>query len=82
MVGKPRPQTGIDSLTESELKVVHLVAKGSTNREVAGRLYLSPHTVNSHLRSAFAKLEIRSRRELSRFINAHHDPVADEPWPN
>ena len=76
VVGKARPRTGIDSLTESELKVVHLVAAGSTNREVAERLYLSPHTVNSHLRSAFAKLEIKSRRELSRFINA------DEPWPN
>ncbi|BBZ39455.1 helix-turn-helix transcriptional regulator [Mycobacterium conspicuum] len=82
VVGKPRPQTGIDSLTDSELKVVHLVAAGSTNREVAQRLYLSPHTVNSHLRSAFAKLGIRSRRELSRLINAHHEPVADEPSPN
>jgi hypothetical protein len=38
--------------------------------------------VNSHLRNAFAKLGIRSRTELGRFINAHHDPVVDEPWPN
>ncbi len=82
VVGKPRPQTGIDSLTDSELRVVHLVAGGATNREVAQRLYLSPHTVNSHLRNAFAKLEIRSRRELSRFIIADPEPVADEPSPN
>ena len=82
VVGKPRPQTGIDSLTDSELKVADLVAAGATNREVAQRLFLSPHTVNSHLRNAFTKLGIRSRTELSRLINAHHEPVVDEPWPN
>ena len=82
VVGKPRPQRGIDSLTDSELKVAHLVAAGATNRAVAQRLFLSPHTVNSHLRNAFAKLGIRSRTELSRFIDAHHEPVVDEPWPN
>ena len=82
VVGKPRPQRGIDSLTDSELKVAHLVAAGATNRAVAQRLFLSPHTVNSHLRNAFAKLGIRSRTELSRFISAHHEPVVDEPWPN
>jgi DNA-binding CsgD family transcriptional regulator/tetratricopeptide (TPR) repeat protein len=68
VVGKPRPQTGVDSLTESELKVAHLVAAGATNRVVAQRLYLSHHTVNSHLRNVFAKLGIRSRAELSRLI--------------
>ena len=72
----------MDSLTESELKIAHLVAGGATNREVAQRLFLSPHTVNSHLRNVFAKLGIRSRTELSRFINEHHEPVVDEPWPN
>ncbi|MGO8936818.1 MAG: helix-turn-helix transcriptional regulator [Mycobacterium sp.] len=82
VVGKPRPQRGIDSLTDSELKVAHLVAAGARNRAVAQRLFLSPHTVNSHLRNAFAKLGIRSRTELSRFISAHHEPVVDEPWPN
>ena len=82
VVGKPRPQTGLDSLTESELKVAHLVAAGATNRAVAHRLFLSPHTVNSHLRNAFAKLGIRSRTELGRLVNAHLDPVVGEPSPN
>jgi len=45
--------------------VVSLVAQGATNREVAERLYLSPYTVNSHLRHVFAKLGIRSRVELA-----------------
>jgi hypothetical protein len=43
---------------------------------------LQTHTVNSHLRNAFAELGIRSRTELGRFINTHHEPVVAEPWPN
>jgi DNA-binding CsgD family transcriptional regulator len=46
--------------------VVRLVAQGATNREVAERLYISPHTVNSHLRHVFTKLGIRSRVEVAR----------------
>lgn len=53
-------------LTESEFTVVSLVVEGATNREVAEQLYLSPYTVNSHLRHVFAKLGIRSRTELVR----------------
>jgi DNA-binding CsgD family transcriptional regulator len=68
VVGKPRPQTGVDSLTDSELKVAHLVAAGATNRDVAQKLSLSPHTVNSHLRNAFGKLGIRSRAQVGRLI--------------
>jgi DNA-binding NarL/FixJ family response regulator len=52
-------------LTESEFAVVSLVSQGATNREVAERLYLSPYTVNSHLRHVFTKLGIRSRTELA-----------------
>jgi FixJ family two-component response regulator len=40
--------------------------EGLTNREVAERLFVSPHTVNSHLRHVFAKLGINSRVELAR----------------
>jgi DNA-binding CsgD family transcriptional regulator len=45
---------------------VRLVARGATNREVAEQLFVSPYTVNSHLRHVFAKLGIRSRVELAR----------------
>ncbi|MFI6498039.1 AAA family ATPase [Nonomuraea typhae] len=61
-----RARDGLGSLTEAELRVVALVAEGLTNREVAGRLYLSPHTVDSHLRSSFAKLGVSSRVQLTR----------------
>ena len=57
---------GWAALTEAELAVVRLVADGLTNREVAERLYVSPHTVNGHLRHAFEKLDINSRVALTR----------------
>ena len=61
------PETnGWAALTTSELTVARLVAEGLTNREVAERLFVSPHTVNSHLRHVFSKLGITSRVELAR----------------
>jgi len=59
-------QQGWAALTASEIAVAQLVAEGLTNREVAERLFVSPHTVNSHLRHVFAKLRINSRVELAR----------------
>lgn len=58
-------------LTSSEVRVVELVIQGLTNREVAARLYLSPHTVDSHLRHSFTKLGLRSRVELTREVFRH-----------
>jgi len=61
------PETsGWAAMTTSELAVAQLVAEGLTNREVAERLFVSPHTVNSHLRHVFSKLGINSRVELAR----------------
>jgi DNA-binding CsgD family transcriptional regulator len=60
-----RPEAGWQSLTPSERAVAELVAEGLTNREVGRRLFVSPHTVNSHLRSAFRKLGVSSRAALA-----------------
>jgi DNA-binding CsgD family transcriptional regulator len=68
LVASERPAQGWGSLTDSEQAVVQLVAEGLTNREAAERLFVSPHTVNSHLRHAFTKLGVRSRVELSRVV--------------
>jgi DNA-binding CsgD family transcriptional regulator len=66
------PETnGWAALTEAELTVARLVAEGLTNREVAERLFVSPHTVNSHLRHVFSKLGINSRVELARLSRDH-----------
>jgi transcriptional regulator of acetoin/glycerol metabolism/DNA-binding CsgD family transcriptional regulator len=65
-----RPTFGWDSLTEAEHAVTEQVAKGRTNREVAAKLFLSPHTVDSHLRHIFRKLDINSRVDLVRIATA------------
>ena len=66
-----RPQHGWASLTSGELAAVRVVAEGLTSREAAAQLYLSPDTINTHLRHAFAKLGIRSRVELARLVLSH-----------
>ncbi len=67
-VDADRPGTGWESLTPSELQVVRTIADGATNRRAAELLYVSPHTVSSHLRSAFAKLGITSRVQLAALV--------------
>jgi DNA-binding CsgD family transcriptional regulator len=68
LVSAERPEKGLAALTESELAVVRIVAEGLTNREAAEHLFVSPHTVNSHLRHAFTKLGVNSRVELARLL--------------
>jgi DNA-binding CsgD family transcriptional regulator len=55
------------SLTPQELNVARAVLQGLSNRDVASRLFLSPRTVEFHLRNIFAKLGIASRSELFQF---------------
>lgn len=69
--GTRRARTGWTSLTESELRVARLVARGNTNRQIATSLFVSPHTVDSHIRHAFAKLGVSSRVELTRWVLAN-----------
>ena len=57
-------QTGADSLTPSERRVVELAAAGGTNREIAQTLFVTEKTVETHLGRAFRKLDISSRRQL------------------
>src|SRR5215207_7562403 len=64
----PRPQAAelARVLGHRAGRVDRLVAGGATNREIAARLQLSPRTVEHHLRQIFARLEVRSRVELTR----------------
>jgi DNA-binding CsgD family transcriptional regulator len=57
--------------------VVRLVTDGLTNREVAERLYISPHTVGEHLRHVFEKLGINSRVTLTRIAAEHLEPARE-----
>src|SRR5437016_4787789 len=61
-------------LTPQELQVALTLAEGTTTREAAARLYLSPKTVEYHLRHVYDKLEIRSREELQAALMSHARP--------
>jgi DNA-binding NarL/FixJ family response regulator len=61
---RKRDASTADELTPQELQIARFVAKGATNRQVAAQLFLSPRTVDYHLRKIFRKLEISSRAEL------------------
>jgi DNA-binding NarL/FixJ family response regulator len=58
-----RPRVG---LTRREREIVALMARGSTNGEIAGRLHLSPHTVKDHASALYRKLGVRNRAEAVR----------------
>jgi DNA-binding CsgD family transcriptional regulator/tetratricopeptide (TPR) repeat protein len=61
-----RDEASLTELTLQERQVTALVGEGATNKEVAAQLFLSPRTVEYHLRNVFAKLQISSRSELAR----------------
>ncbi len=57
-----------DGLSEREVEVVNLVARGDTNREIAETLVIAENTVKVHLRNVYGKLNLRNRQELTAYV--------------
>ncbi len=64
-------RTMMEQLTDREQEVLREVARGSTNREIAQRLYISENTVKNHIHSILKKLNLSNRRELMRFAERY-----------
>lgn len=75
LLGRPAPgqsaaPTRSDGLTGREAEIAALVAQGLTDREIGERLYISPRTVDGHLRNIFRKLDLQSRTGLAAWVLA------------
>ena len=62
--------SGVESLTPTELRVAQLAAQGGSNRAIAEMIFVSRNTVAWHLRNVYRKLQIDSREQLTRLVEA------------
>ena len=77
VIASKRPKTGWEALTSAEAAVARLASEGKTDRDIGESLFISPHTVNTHLRHIFDKLGVRSRLALTRAAEARHNRPAN-----
>ncbi len=68
----PKASTYPDELTAREVEVLRLVAQGLTDAQVAEKLVISPRTVNTHLTSIYAKIQVSSRSAATAYALAHN----------
>jgi DNA-binding NarL/FixJ family response regulator len=60
-----------EELTAREIEVLRLLSRGLSNKQIAERLVISPHTVNVHIHSIFGKLALNLRSAVTRYALEH-----------
>ncbi len=67
---RPRTASAAEELTPQEAQIARLVIQGESNRDIAAQLFLSPSTVDDHLRKVYRKTGVTSRTQLARTMTA------------
>ena len=70
LVGRPRHRSPLDELTPREREVLALMAEGLTDRGIGERLFVTPKTVETHIRHIFAKLSLPETRTDNKRVHA------------
>jgi two-component system, NarL family, response regulator LiaR len=80
LAGQPQPSPAVEPVTEREREVLQLVASGLTNRAIGLKLSISDRTVQGHLASIYAKLQVNSRTEaVTRALNLGIIQLPEKP---